>query len=478
MHSPAAVGEANALAVDDTIVFDPSVTLILVNGQIAITSNVTIIGNGPLLTSIQSSAALGTTSRIFNITNFIVNLSGLTLSGGNVTGNGGAIQNTGNLTITNSVIRDNRASGTGGGIRSTNNFTLLNSLVEGNSSTASTSGGISFAGLNLTITNSTISANNSFGNGGGINISASVSATISSSTIRNNTAGASSGGFFTNRGTISNSTISGNIATGTLATDGGGGVRIQAGANSVSFVSCTITNNTAPNSVDGARSGLWHETGTVNISNTIIAANIAQDIQRDGSAILVNGGFNLIGENSSVTTEFPAGLPNGTNYVGTSKTPLDPMLAVIANNGGPTDTHAPLAGSVAIDNGTSSGSISDQRGFIRPFDIAGIPNAPAGDASDIGSVEYQSSPNNAGVTVSGRVLNSAGLGVSRAHVYLTNGDGNSFSAYTNGFGYFTFLNFAIGQGYVAGVQNKGQIFSPRVIVVQAAVAGLNFTAEP
>ena len=46
--------------------------------------------------------------------------------------------------------------------------------------------------------------------------------------------------FFTNRGTITNTTISGNAANGALAADGGGGVRIQAGANTVSL-SCWTT---------------------------------------------------------------------------------------------------------------------------------------------------------------------------------------------------------------------------------------------
>src|SRR5687767_14976631 len=42
----AAVVEANALAGTDTITFDPGVTMISVAGQIAITSNLNIIGNG------------------------------------------------------------------------------------------------------------------------------------------------------------------------------------------------------------------------------------------------------------------------------------------------------------------------------------------------------------------------------------------------------------------------------------------------
>jgi hypothetical protein len=474
----AAVAEANALAGDDTITFDPSVTSISVNGQIAISSNMTIIGNGPGVLTISNIAPLSATSRIFNITNFVVNLHGMTLTGGNLTGSGGAIQNTGNLTVTNCVVRNNLASSTGGGIRSTNNFTLLDSVVLDNFSTASTSGGISFAGANLTIANSTIAGNRSFGNGGGINISATASATIRNATIRNNTAGASSGGIFTNRGIITNTTISGNIANGALATDGGGGVRIQAGTNSVSFVSCTITNNTAPNSTTGARSGLWHETGTVNLSSTIIAANIAQDIQRDGTATLVSGGFNLIGENTSVTTEFPAGLPNGTNYVGTDASPLDPMLAPLANNGGSTDTHALLNSSVAVDKGSAFGTTTDQRGFVRINDLPGVPNAPTGDGSDIGAFEFQSAVNPAGFTVRGIVSgNSVGRN-GKTLVVLTDGTGNTRYALTNAFGFFTFENVAGGKTYVLNAQNKNEEFIPIVVFVSMDISDLVINAQP
>ena len=474
----AAIGEANALAGNDTITFDPGITMISVAGQIAITSNLTIIGNGASVLTIQNTAALSTTSRIFNITNFTVNLSGMTLSGGNVTGNGGAINNTGTLTITNSVIRDNRASAFGGGIRSTNSLTIQNSLIDSNTSTNSTSGGISYAGANLTINNSTISNNSSSGNGGGINISATVSVTVSNSTISNNTSGASSGGFFANRGTFINTTVSGNTANGALATDGGGGVRIQAGANTVSFISCTITNNTAPNSTSGARSGIWHETGTLNLANTIVAANVAQDIQRDGAGVIVSNGFNLIGKNTSVTTEFPAGLPSGTDYVGTDKSPLDPMIAALANNGGATQTHALLTGSTAIDKGSAFGLATDQRGYLRTNDLPGVPNSPTGDGTDIGAFEFESTPNTAGFSVSGRVLDNTGRGDNKAVVILTDSVGNKYSIYTNAFGYFTFNNIAGGESYVATAQSRGLQFTPQVISVNSNVQGIEITALP
>ena len=50
--------------------------------------------------------------------------------------------------------------------------------------------------------------------------------------------------------------------------------------------------------------------------------------------------------------------------MGTSVNPIDPKLGPLENNGGPTKTHALLAGSPAIDQGDNTGvPATDQRGF-------------------------------------------------------------------------------------------------------------------
>jgi len=71
----------------------------------------------------------------------------------------------------------------------------------------------------------------------------------------------------------------------------------------------------------------------------------------------------------------------------TDKINTNPLLAPLADNGGPTQTRALLAGSPAIDAGAFSGSTSDQRGLERPIDFTGIANAS--DGNDIGAFEYQ-----------------------------------------------------------------------------------------
>ena len=67
----------------------------------------------------------------------------------------------------------------------------------------------------------------------------------------------------------------------------------------------------------------------------------------------------------------------------------DSLLGPLADNGGPTLTHALLEGSPAIDQGNSFGESTDQRGLPRPSDFASIPDASGGDGSDIGAFELQ-----------------------------------------------------------------------------------------
>src|SRR5205085_6426797 len=129
------------------------------------------------------------------------------------------------------------------------------------------------------------------------------------------------------------------------------------------------------------------------LRNTIVAGNpnILGGSGPDLSGAFNSQGYNLIGNNSggSIT-------PTTGDQIGTSSSSINPLLGPLASNGGPTQTHALLADSPAIDAGHSSGSATDQRGagFTRPVDLndAFYPNAAGGDSADIGAYELQSIP--------------------------------------------------------------------------------------
>jgi hypothetical protein len=351
----------------DTINFAGGITPItLTSAELLINKSLTISGPGANLLTVQRSTTGGTPDfRIFHIASgaFIVTISGLTISNGNTTANGGGISNesTSAVNVTDSTVSGNTAGGgsAGGGIVNgvTSTLTLTNSTVSGN--TAVLGGGI-FDNHTVTLTNSTVSGNNTSSSGGGI--------FCNGCTL-----------------TLTNSTVSGNI--GGAGNNGGGGIFTGQGA--VTLTNSTVSGNTSSGSGGGINSG----SGTVNVKNTIIAGNTAVGSAPDLAGSFTSQGYNLIG-NSDGSQGFANDVNN--DQVGSDATPLDPELGPLQNNGGPTFTHALLTGSPAIDKGaaatdptTGSPITADQRGFTRPLDDPSIPNASGGDGSDIGSFEEQ-----------------------------------------------------------------------------------------
>jgi hypothetical protein len=102
------------------------------------------------------------------------------------------------------------------------------------------------------------------------------------------------------------------------------------------------------------------------------------------------------------------------DMTGTLAAPLDPKLGPLQNNGGPTWTRALLIGSPAIDQGTSDGLITDQRGRLRSVDNPAIANTTGGDGTDIGAFEVQSQavslavPQRSGTNIIIRFLSEVG----------------------------------------------------------------------
>jgi predicted outer membrane repeat protein len=244
-------------------------------------------------------------------------------------------------------VSDNTAGQNGGGILAGSTVSLTNSTVSGNKAAGGDGGGIMASGKVVTLTNSTVSGNTAGRFGGGIWSSGFV--TLTNSTVSGNTAGAEGGGIWS----------------------GGSGATIR---------NSTIAFNTAKNG-----GGIFINNGTIDIGNSIVAQNTAGTSPDIGSSTLgvgyTNAGWNLIGDNTSFEATFSNGV-NGT-IVG-----VDPLLAPLANYGGPTQTHALLPGSPAINAGNNAlipmGVTEDQRG-------TGFPRI-AFTTVDIGAFEVQPTP--------------------------------------------------------------------------------------
>ena len=158
-----AIGGANTTPGDDIIEFDESLTgeiITLTLGEISIIGDLTINGLGADVLTISGNNS----SRIFNIDDLDssievnVEINELTISEGFSTSDGGAIFNSENLEINNSIISTNNSDLSGGGIYG-GTITVNNSTISGNS--AELEGGGILGIDTITINNSNISDNNS-----------------------------------------------------------------------------------------------------------------------------------------------------------------------------------------------------------------------------------------------------------------------------------------------------------------------------
>lgn len=394
----AAIQEANAHAGGDTIML-PAGTYLLtrvgvddtaLNGDLDITHGMSIVGAGANSTIIDGNGGV-IGERVFQITG-TVSISGVTIEHGHESNVGGGILNNGSLTLANSAIISNTASGIndwGGGIYNSGSLTLTNSTISGNTTgNHNAYGGGIFNQGPMTITNSTISGNTTFastspyspGYGGGI-YNGGYTATVKSSAISGNTA-AYGGGIYKAGYPIIviNSTLSGNYST----VDGGG---IYNGSGTTSLFNVTLTRNrsNSDDSGSGMGGGVANAAGsTFNFMNSIIALNenIVKTLpfptldDDDCSGTILSQGNNIMYliDSSHCTV-------NGAVTI------ADPSLGPLQNNGGPTQTHALLTGSPAIDAG-NPGGCTDNFGAILTTDQRGFPR-PANGLCDVGAVERQ-----------------------------------------------------------------------------------------
>ena len=171
---------------------------------------------------------------------------------------------------------------------------------------------------------------------------------------------------------VVNSTISGNQAT----VDGGA---INSEGATV-FDNSTITANVANADADfiGNAGGIFVDNGTTSLRNTILAGN--RDDGQDATnapdcdgGVVQSQGYALVGNTANCMFDDL----NDTDVVGTTA-----GLGPLADNGGPTPTHALLAGSRAINRANPG----DEPNPCEPVDQRGLARVLGG-RCDIGAYE-------------------------------------------------------------------------------------------
>ncbi|MGH8172251.1 MAG: choice-of-anchor Q domain-containing protein [Rhodanobacteraceae bacterium] len=255
----------------------------------------------------------------------------------------------------------------GGGVYAKNDLTLYRSSISVstayNTDTAIAygNGGGAFVGGNLQATYATISDNQASGIGGGAYLAGS-SISISSSTISANQARDIAGLYLSNgMGTaadITNSTISGNEATNNI-----GGLYVT---GDLKLSNSTVAFN-RDHYVNG--SGLFAGGSSLQLESSIIAGNVGANGPADlyaPATTMVSGSHNLI----------VAGVSIPANTIRDC-----PQLDLLADNGGPTLTHAIRPTSPAFDAGSNPLNL--------PTDQTGYYNRVEGSAADIGALEWR-----------------------------------------------------------------------------------------
>jgi hypothetical protein len=365
----------------DKITFLVNGTITLSNGEIPVTASVSISGTNVVISGNGASRAFS-----INGASEQVRLSGLGIRNCVATntfgGAGGAIYNAGSLTLSNCVISGSEASvgaypgfpsfgqpggpgGNGGAIANSGTLSLTSCTLVNNVGGAGSLGGEDFPGVPP-------GPGGSGGDGGAIFSTGTL--VLSNCTFTGNSAGAGgpggypgtnppapnglggAGGAIDSSGpaTLTSCTIDGNSA----GTNGGlaGGI-LNSGV--MTIIASTITRNNGQSTGGGVCSS-----NELTARNCLFAENVASN-SPDYYGTFFSQGHNLIGNNAGSFGFFPS----DNDIVGTAAAPINPVIAPLANNGGPTFTVALRAGSPALDAGDdtlmSSGVTTDQRGLSR-----------------------------------------------------------------------------------------------------------------
>ena len=285
-----------------------------------------------------------------------------------------AVSSSGTLNLNDTAVSGGRSYNSfGGGIYNRGTTTLTDSTVSGNY--AQLGAGIASLYATVTLTNSTVSGNSGV-------------------------TGSSTGGGIISRGssallTLTNSTVSGNYARF------GGGVYGSGTMN--------LTNSTVSGYFGGS---YWGFGSNATLTNSIVVG---------GDCVGTNGGLVDGGNNFTDAAGCP-GAPIASGYAGYGYD-IDTNLA---DNGGPTLTHALFAGSVAI-NAIPAGDCVDAAGLGLDFDQRGgmrsdgLCDSGSYELADIDGDGMGDNEDLCPGTVIPEVVPTQGLGVNR--FALVDGDG-------------------------------------------------------
>ncbi len=272
-------------------------------------------------------------------------------------------------------------------ISGSNTVTMDQLVVTGGSTNFSGGGLFVVDGASVVLSNSRITNNHAKFQGGGISVYRNSEVSINNSTITGNMAMDVGGGIaaLNSELTINNSTISANVAGSSQSDSAGGGFIIA--DSSANLTNTTVSGNRV------VAYGAFGGAGSVRDSSQAVFNNVTiSDNEVNGRSLSEHAGLSIVGSDVSFNSTIVANSKNrglsaftecgvfnsaastiitdtntiieggGCNAVRTE----DPGLLPLADNGGPTQTHALMRTSIAIDSGSAATCpATDQRGEQR-----------------------------------------------------------------------------------------------------------------
>jgi hypothetical protein len=407
----AVAGASNGATVDLTALSGCTITL--ANGEISIhVDDLTVQGPADISLTLSGNHA----SRVFHHTGHgLLTLDHLAITNGNYArpydqgkytvyhGTGGAVHSDGGVILSSSSLTNSSVcypvgdsqynEGYGGGVFAEGDVSVIRSTVSGNTACGTIlpsalgfasyhggAGGGIFAGGELYVSYSTVSGNHAYARGGG-GIYGQSNVTIVHSTINGNGAVQQGGGVAIRQGagaaggTLASLAVRASTISGNTAMDGGGLASMYGSPVDVSDSTIAFNAASRPQTGGwpGGGGGVCVNSYSLRLANSIVADNTADNNGHDVSLFNIAGPTPPIaGDHNIVMSSSPAAPPDTLA--------TDPGLLPLADNGGPTRTHALTPGSAAIDTGLPSPGLSfDQRG-------SGFPRT-VGAAADIGAFE-------------------------------------------------------------------------------------------
>jgi predicted outer membrane repeat protein len=387
----------------DTIEMRVRGTIGLTGTPIVIRKNLSIVGPGAANLAILGNG----TSRVLTIDTATVSISGVTIGSG-FADYGGAVLNSGTLTLTDCVLSSNSATMFGGAIFNSGTLNLVRSIAANNF--AEYRGGAIYTDTDstLTVDHSTLSGNSS-SIGGAIDNQDGTLAIVASTLSRNFTTGTSggAGGALFNGGLGGRVTIVGSTFASNVAAWEGGAIYTLSGTTTIA--NSTIANNTSTCDFGGCSGGggiyalsaaLSIDSSTLSNNTSLLGGNVTSlyTVTTVRNSILARGrsgpncymyfgtefasGGNNVSDDLSCAALFTE--PGDVNGVAAELSPRG-----LQDHGGPTETIAPLASSPAVDRVPLQACTID--GAPMTVDQRGMPR-PSGDACDTGAFELRLEP--------------------------------------------------------------------------------------